>query len=406
MEPDPAELMTGQGEFRPPLAGVRVVDLTSVVAGPYATLLLADFGADVIKVEAPGGDVARDLGPRAHPGMAAVFLNCNRGKRSVVLDLTTDAHRRVLKRLCDTADVFVHNLRPDAARRCGADAPTLRHGHPELVHCTIRGFGSAGPYRDLPAYDDIVQAAAGIASAQEWMVGEPSYVASAVGDKVSGVTAAFAIAAALHRRAIDGDGAEIEVPMAESLAAFGLVEHLWGRTFLPPRGEARYPRMATPARRPFPTADGFISVVVYTNRNWYDFFEMIGEPALAQEDRFSTLEGRTEHLEELYALVAEHLRTDTTAAWFDRLSAVGIPAVPYNRVDDLFDDPHLAAVGFWERTEHPTEGTLLQVPTPIVFDGHRAPVGTPAPALGADTQRVLAGLGMGENPSTEQEETT
>jgi crotonobetainyl-CoA:carnitine CoA-transferase CaiB-like acyl-CoA transferase len=372
-----------------PLDGVRVVDLTTVVAGPYATQLLADLGADVVKVESPGGDAARDLGPRVHDGMAAVFLNCNRAKRSVVLDLTDADSRALLKRLTDRADVFVHNLRPDAAVRCGADAETLRAGHPELVHCAIRGFGSAGRYRDLPAYDDIIQAASGMAGQQEWTAGAPAYVVSAVGDKVSGLTAALAIAAALHGRAQTGAGATIEVPMAESVAAFGMIEHLWGRTFVPPRGEARYPRMSTVLRRPFATADGYISVVVYSKQNWERFFEMIGRPDLADDPRFATLAGRTEHLDELYTLVGDHIAGATTAEWFDRLTAAGIPAVPYNRVDDLFEDPHLADVGFWQEVEHPTEGPLLQVSTPLTFDGERLPLGAPAPRLGADTDAVL-----------------
>ncbi len=375
-----------------PLDGVRVVDLTTVVAGPYATQLLADLGADVVKVESPGGDPARDLGPRVHDGMAAVFLNCNRAKRSVVLDLTDADSRRLLKRLTDRADVFVHNLRPDSARRCGADAETLRAGHSELVHCAIRGFGSTGRYRDLPAYDDIIQAASGMAGQQEWTAGAPAYVVSAVGDKVSGMTAALAIAAALHGRAQTGEGATIEVPMAESVAAFGMLEHLWGRTFVPPRGEARYPRMSTVLRRPFATADGYISVVVYSKQNWERFFEMIGRADLADDPRFDTLAGRTEHLDELYTLVGDHIAKATTAEWFDRLTAAGIPAVPYNRVDDLFDDPHLADVGFWQEVEHPTEGALLQVSTPVTFDGVRLPLGVPAPRLGADTEAVLDDL--------------
>ncbi|MFI5052799.1 MAG: CaiB/BaiF CoA transferase family protein [Acidimicrobiia bacterium] len=383
-----------------PFEGVRVVDLTTVVAGPYATQLLADLGADVIKVEAPTGDIARHLGPQANPGMGAVFLNCNRGKRSVVLDLTSADGRRTLKQLCDTADVFVENMRAEAAVRCGADAETLRAGHPELVHCSIHGFAADGPYRNLPAYDDIIQAASGVAGSQEWMAGEPTYVASAVADKVSGLTAAFAIAAALRQCAVDGAGAAIEVPMAESLAAFGLVEHLWGRTFVPPRGEARYPRMSSTRRRPFPTADGHLSVVVYTDRDWARFFELIGRSDLLNEERFATLQGRTEHLEEMYLLVAEHLRTDTTAVWFARLTEAGIPAVPYNRVDDLFVDEHFAAVGLLETTEHPTEGTLLQCPTPVRFDGSRPPLGAPAPLLGADTESVFAELGI-ELPTAE-----
>ena len=371
-----------------------MVDATTVVSGPYGTLLLADFGADVVKIESPQGDSARDLGPRAHPGMAAVFLTCNRGKRSVVLDLTTDDGRRALKELCDGADVFVHNMRTDAAARCGADAETLRAGHAELIHCAIRGFGGDGPYSDLAAYDDIVQAASGIAGAQEWMVGEPSYVANAMADKIAGLTAAFAISAALHRRTIDGDGAAIEVPMTEMLTSFGLVEHLWGRTFVPPLGEARYVRIASPSRRPFATADGHLAVVVYSDRNWADFFTLIDRPDLAADTRYATLEHRTAHLEELYGIVADALCTGTTQEWFARLQAAGIPAVPYNRVDDLFDDPHLTAVGFWEEMEHPTEGTLLQYATPITFDGEKPGLGRPAPALGADTDEVLRDAGV------------
>jgi len=376
-----------------PLEGVRVIDLTTVVAGPYASLLLADFGADVIKIEAPRGDLARDLGPRVNNDMGAVYLNFNRGKRSVVLDLTTDDGRRALKRLTDSADVFLHNMRPGAAERCGADAPTLRDGHPELVYCAMHGFRSTGPYRDLPAYDDIIQAASGVGGQQEWLHGEPTYMATAIGDKVSGMTGALAITAALHKRAVTGVGSEIEVPMAETLAAFGVLEHLWGRTFVPPRGEARYPRMSSTDRHPYRTSDGWLAVMVYTDDNWRRFFALIGRPELAAEERFATLKSRTEHLDELLRLVADALATGTTEEWFERLRDAQIPAVPYNRVDDLFDDEHLAAVGFWETMEHPTEGTLLQVRTPITFDGERPPLGVPAPRLGADTEAVLAELG-------------
>jgi crotonobetainyl-CoA:carnitine CoA-transferase CaiB-like acyl-CoA transferase len=376
-----------------PLAGVRVIDLTTVVAGPYASLLLADFGADVIKIEAPSGDLARDLGPRVHDGMGAVYLNFNRAKRSVVLDLATEAGRRTLKRLTDSADVFVHNMRPDAAERCGADSGTLCEGHPELVYCAMHGFRSTGPYRDLPAYDDIIQAASGVGGQQEWLHGEPTYMATAIGDKVSGMTGALAITAALHKRAVTGLGSVIEVPMAENLTAFSVLEHLWGRTFVPPRGEARYPRMSSTDRHPYQTADGWLAVMVYTDENWRRFFALIGRPELANEERFATLHSRTDHLDELLGLVADALRTGTTSEWFERLRTAQIPAVPYNRVDDLFDDEHLAAVGFWETVEHPTEGTLLQIRSPVTFDGVKPPLGAPAPRLGADTEAVLAELG-------------
>jgi len=375
-----------------PLDGVRVVDLTTVVSGPYGTLLLADFGADVVKVESPGGDLARDLGPRVHDDMGAVFLNCNRGKRSIVLDLKKAEARVQLRDLARDADVVVHNMRREAAVRCGADPATLTADHPRLVHCAIVGFGADGPYADLPAYDDTVQAVSGIAGAQEWMSGEPTYAANAMADKIAGLTAAFAIAAALRKREVDGRGSVIEVPMAELLASFGLVEHLWGRTFVPPRGEARYPRISSPVRRPFPTSDGHLAAVVYSDRDWSRFFALIGRPELAADPRYATLRDRTEHMEELYGLVAEHLAGDTTAAWFDRFTAAGIPSVPYNRIDDLFEDPHFRAVGLFEEVDHPTEGRLLQCPTPVTIDGVRLGHTRGAPRLGADTEAVLAEL--------------
>jgi crotonobetainyl-CoA:carnitine CoA-transferase CaiB-like acyl-CoA transferase len=372
-----------------PLDGVRVVDLTTVVSGPYGTLLLADFGADVVKVEAPTGDVARDLGPRVHDGMAAVYLACNRGKRSVVLDLATADGRARLAELAAASDVVVHNMRRDAAVRCGADPDTLLAANPDLVHCAIVGFGAEGPYADLPAYDDTVQAVSGIAGAQSWMHGEPAYAANAVADKVAGIAAAFAIAAALRKREVDGHGAVIEVPMAELLTSFGLVEHLWGRVFVPPRGDARYPRISSPARRPFPTADGHLAAVVYTDRDWSRFFVMIGRPELADEPRYATLHSRTQHLDELYTIVADALAGDTTAVWFERFREAGIPAAPYNSVDDVFDDEHFRAVGLFEEVDHPTEGRLLQCVTPITIDGRRVGNDGPAPALGADTDAVF-----------------
>jgi crotonobetainyl-CoA:carnitine CoA-transferase CaiB-like acyl-CoA transferase len=373
-----------------PLAGVRVVDLTTVVAGPYATQLLADLGADVIKIEAPAGDVARGLGPSVHPDMAAVFLNFNRNKRSVVLDLRSEAGRRQLRQITDTADVFVHNMRPDAAARCGAGPDDLCAGHPQLVYCAIHGFRSTSEFRDLAAYDDVIQAASGVAAQQEWLTDAPAYMPTAIADKVSGLIGALSITAALRRLEVTGRGSVIEVPMAEAITAFGVLEHLWGRTFVPPRGEARYPRISARERRPYATSDGWLSVVVYTDENWRRFFAMIGRPELAGEPRFASLASRTEHLDELLALLADTLAQATTQEWFDRFRAAGIPAVPYNRVDDLFDDEHLDAVGFWETAEHPSEGTLLQFRMPVTFDGEKPSLGAPAPRLGADTAAVLA----------------
>ena len=374
-----------------PLSGVTVVDLTTVVAGPYATLLLSDLGADVVKVEPPQGDPSRGLGPSVSEGMGAVFLNFNRGKKSVVLDLRTADGRVALKGLVDSADVFVHNLRSGPAARCGADAGSLKAGHPELVYCAIHGFQADGEHGDRSAYDDIIQATSGIAAQQEWLSDAPTYVGTALADKVSGMAAALAITTALHQRDVTGIGPEIEVPMADVLTAFGLLEHLWGRTFDPPLGEARYPRLSSRARRPYQTSDGWISVMVYSDDNWRQFFEILGRPELVGEQRFASLNARTAHLEELFAIVAEAMSTATTDEWLDRLHAAGIAAGRYNRVDDLFDDEYLADVGFWDRAEHPTEGTLLQFTTPLLFDGAKPPLGAPAPSLGEHTEQVLDG---------------
>jgi crotonobetainyl-CoA:carnitine CoA-transferase CaiB-like acyl-CoA transferase len=370
------------------LQGVRIVDLTSTLSGPYGTLLLGDLGAEVIKIESPGGDPIRDIGPRHSPDMGAIFLNLNRNKQSVVLDLTTDHGRDQLRRLCEGADVAIHNMRPSAAVRCGADASTLRHGHPELIHCAIRGFGE-GPYGDLAAYDDVIQAASGMAAQQAWVGGHPQYSASGVADKVAGMFAALAIAAALYRRSVTGVGSAIDIPMFETVTSFAMVEHLYGWTFVPPKGEPRYPRQGTPMRRPFRTADGYVAVVVYTNEHWARFFELIGRPELAHDERFMTLGSRTEHLDDVLQVVEDALAGGTSDEWVERLGTAGIPARKYVTVEGLFEDPHLAEVNFFRRQAHPTEGELLQVPTPIIVDGAVAGPGRPVSHLGQDSDEVL-----------------
>jgi crotonobetainyl-CoA:carnitine CoA-transferase CaiB-like acyl-CoA transferase len=371
------------------LDGVRVLDLTTTVSGPYCTTLLAEIGADVVKIESPTGDSARDLGPRRHEGMAAVFLHANRDKRGIVLDLHTVEGREALARLVSRSDVLVHNLRPAAAERCGADAAALRAVNPALVHCCIRGFGGDGPYADGAAYDDIIQAASGLAAQQAWVAGHPEYMATAIADKASAMAAAFAVVAALYRRGVSGEGCTIEVPMFETMASFGLVEHLWGRTFVPPEGVARYPRISTPLRRPFATTDGHLGVVVYTTEHWRRFFELIGRPELADDERYGSLASRGQHQRELVGLIADALASDTSANWMQRLHAAGIAAAPYNAVEDLFTDPHLEAVGLFETVEHPSEGTLLHAPTPIRYDGATASTRRGAPRLGEHTAEIL-----------------
>jgi formyl-CoA transferase len=365
-----------------------VVDLTSTLSGPYGTLLLADLGADIVKIEPPSGDPVRDIGPRSNPDMGAIFMNVNRGKRSAVLDLSTEHAWRTLKELCDSADVVIHNMHPDTAIRRRVDADSLREGHPELIHCAIRGFG-AGPYGDEPAYDDIIQAASGMAAMQEWLIGKPSYVGSSVADKSAGMVAAMVICAALYRRSMAGVGCAIEVPMFEVVTAFAMVEHLYGRTFEPPKGEAKYPREATPARRPMRTADGWIAVMVYTNEQWARFLTLIGRPELVDDPRFRTLGSRTDNISEVLGLVESALAQRTTAHWIAQMATARIAAHRYLLVDDLFDDPHLRATSFFRRHQHPTEGQLIQIPTPLQVDGRTPGVGRPARRLGADTTEVF-----------------
>jgi len=365
------------------LEGVRVVDLTSTLSGPYGTLVLADLGAEVVKVEPPAGDPLRDLGPRRHAHMAVGFLNVNRNKRSVVVDLSTETGRRSLNALCRTADVAVHNLRPDTAARCGADAATLRDGNPRLVHCAIRGYG-AGPSGHLPAYDDIIQATCGMAALQGRLTGQPHYVANAVVDKVVGLTAALAISAALYRRERSGQGCAIEVPMFETATAFTLVEHLFGQTLVPPVGDAVYPRQASPMRKLYRTTDGWVSVVVYTNEHWSRFLTLIGRPELTSDPRFVSLEARTLHLDEVLGVVADAMATASTAHWLDQLREAGIPADRYQSMDEVMTDTRLVDTGFYASVDHPTEGPLRAVPTPVVVDGRRPGPGRAAPRLGQD----------------------
>jgi crotonobetainyl-CoA:carnitine CoA-transferase CaiB-like acyl-CoA transferase len=368
-----------------PLGGVRVVEVTTVIAGPYSTLLLADLGAEVIHVEGPSGDVSRRVGPAANPEMGANHLTVNRGKRSVVLDLTTPEGRAGLKSLTDTADVFVHNLRPETVKRLGADSDTLRAGHPELIHCGIRGYGAGGRYQNLPAYDDVIQAQSGIAGLQEWMTGRPQYVANALADKVTGLMAALAVAAGLHQQALKGEGCVIEIPMFETITAFTLLEHMWGRTFIPPRGDARYPRQASPGRRPYQTADGWIAILVYTDRHWARFADLIGRPELATDARYKDVAARNRNVDTIFAIFDESLRAHTTDEWIRDLTEAGIPCARYNRLEGVFDDPHLIEVDFFQTLEHPTEGNLLQYVTPFLFNGQRPDLGMPARRLGEDT---------------------
>jgi crotonobetainyl-CoA:carnitine CoA-transferase CaiB-like acyl-CoA transferase len=375
------------------LQGVRVVDLTTVVMGPLATRMLADLGADVIWVEAPGGDVLREYEPMRSPKMGAFNMSVGRNKRSIVLDLKTDAGREALQDLIATADVFVTNMRRKAIERLGFTEKTVRAIRADIIYCTANGFGSDGPNADLTAYDDVIQAASGLASLFAWNGGEPQLVPSILADKVAATHVAFAIAAALFRRAQTGGGASIEVPMAETMAAFNLVEHLGGQTFRPQLGDFSYSRIRTPHRRPRRTADGWIVVLPYSTDNWHRFFEFIGQPELKQDPRFATGPDRITNSDTLYGLLDDIIKTRTTKEWTTFCSEHSIPASEVVDLEKIGEHPHFSAVGLLQDDEHPTEGAYRYVRSSILIDGEQSPIRRHAPRLGADTEEVLRELG-------------
>jgi crotonobetainyl-CoA:carnitine CoA-transferase CaiB-like acyl-CoA transferase len=377
-----------------PLSGIRIIDLTTIVLGPLATLTLAGLGAEVIKVESPEGDNVRSAGVARHDGMGHVFLHGNRGKRSIVLDLKQAAAREVLLTLLRSADVFLSNVRPAAMKRLGLDAATLAAANPRLVQVTACGYGSSGPYADKPAYDDLIQGAAGIPwLMQEHVSAEPAYAPLSLADRVTGLHVAYAISAALFARERTGCGQQVEVPMFECVAHFVLADHMAGRSFVPAEGEGGYDRLLSTNRRPYRTADGHLCVLVYNDRQWRNFLEAIGRPEQFDDPRFATQRSRALDIHAVYGWVAEVMRSRSTSEWQRLLDAADIPNQVPNSLDDVLADPHLRATGFITEERHPTEGPLLVLGSPTVWAGSVTPALAPAPALGQHTAEVLAEAG-------------
>ena len=373
-----------------PLAGIRVVDLTAVVMGPYCTQIMADMGADVIKVEPPEGDNARYISIGPAPGMSGVFVNVNRGKRSVVLDLRTDDGKAALRELIAEADVFIHSMRARAIAKLGFGYDDVVAINPGIVYTNCYGYSRRGPEADRPAYDDVIQAQSGVAALQQRLTGETTYVGTIVADKVGGLTALYATMMALFHRERTGEGQEVEVSMFETMATFLLVEHANGAMFTPPLGPAVYPRTVARDRKPYPTKDGHVAVLIYNDKHWNAFVRSV-KPAWIEEygEAFASLEQRAKQIDVMYALIGQTLAERTTAEWLDLFRELEIPAAAIQTPDELFDDPHMNAVGLFE-TVDTAHGPVRFPGVPTWFSRTPGRVAGPAPELGADTAAVLA----------------
>jgi len=341
-----------------PLHGLTVLDLSSVILGPMAGQYLGDMGADVIKVEGPEGDVTRSIGPRRSEGMGALFMANNRNKRSVVLDLKTEDGRATLRRLAARCDVLLHSTRSAAAARLGVSYAALAALNPRLIYCHVSGFADDGPYGGRPAYDDIIQALSGLAMLQKVAAREPRYVPSIIADKVTAVHAAYAIALALFRRERTGEGQEVVVPMLETMVAFNAHEHLGGAVFEPTVGRMGYEPIRQGMRRPFPTRDGHLCLLPYTDAHWKSFFALVARPDLAADPAYATMRGRQADIGRVYAEIGRQVAARTNAEWQALLGGTDIPNAVLNDLEDLLDDPHLAATGFWEMREDPVAACL------------------------------------------------
>lgn len=386
--------MKPESQKKGPLEGVVVLDLTSVLMGPYCTQILGDMGADVVKVESPTGDTSRQGGIAKSQGLPGNFLNINRNKRGIVIDLKSGPGREALLRMARKADVLVHSLRPHTIGKLGLDYATLREVNPGLVVCGMFGFGSRGRYAPKAAYDDIIQAASGIAFLQEKVAGKPAYVPTVLADKVAGLSGAYAIAMALYHKARTGEGQEVEIPMFETLSAFVLIEHLMGHAFQPPISAPLYERVVSSFRRPYKTATGQLAVLVYNNKQWANFLELIGRRELVGTGIFESMATRLRNIDEVYAFVEETLATKPAEEWRELLDAAGIPVMPVLSTTDLFTDPHMADVGFFQEFSHPTAGALRYPDVTARFSATPGSVRRMGPALGEHTEEVLRQFGF------------
>jgi crotonobetainyl-CoA:carnitine CoA-transferase CaiB-like acyl-CoA transferase len=371
---------------------MRVLDMTTVIMGPYATRILADMGADVIKIEGPEGDSFRTYGPFNSPGMGGSILNLHRNKRSIILDLKHPEAREALDRLIAGADALIHNLRPGAAQRLGLNWQTVALVNPAIVLCAARGFSAEGPYGDKAAYDDLIQASSGFAALVGQLYGEPRYAPTSWCDKVAGQAIAYSVLGALIHRLRSGQGQAVEVPMFEVATDFMLVEHFGAMAFDPPKGPPGFKRQLALGRKPYRTADGHACILPYSDRNWRDFFAFIGRPELADEPRFAELGSRVAHIEELYGIVEREAARFTTLQWVEFCDSVAIPAMPVLSFEAIANDAHAIATGMFQRVEHPSEGPYRYIRPPVRFSRTPSTLARHAPRAGEHTREILEEL--------------
>lgn len=382
--------MAEQDKPKGPLAGVRVVDLTTVVMGPSCTQILGDLGADIIKVEQPEGDSTRGIGPARNHGMGPLFLQNNRNKRSVMLNLKTAEGMSALHDLLRTADVFVTNIRPQAIARLGLDYAGVSAVNPRIIYAAAVAYGRGGPDAGRPVYDDIMQASAGISDLFAKVDGKPRQAPVNICDRITGLYLTISLTSALFHRAMTGEGQEIEVPMLETMAQFVLGDHMAGSVFVPPLGPLGYMRLLSRHRGPYPTKDGHICIVVYTDAQWRAFTDLIGDPGLIDRDeRFADQTIRTANAELCGEYIARYTPERTTEEWMDFCRSIDIPAAPVTKLEDLFEHPHLKAVDMFDTMDHPTEGTIRTARFPVTFSKTPAAINRPAPRLGEHTDEVL-----------------
>lgn len=382
-----------------PLNGLTVVDLTTVVMGPYATQILGDLGASVIKVEAPGGDNVRHVGPMKNRGMGHMFLHLNRNKKSIVLDLKQSAGRDALLKIAEKADVLIYNIRPQAMQRLRLGYADVAAVNPRIIYVGAYGFGQQGPYAARPAYDDLIQGMSGLPwLLQQSGAEEPRYIPATLADRIVGLHAVYAVTTALYHRERTGTGQAVEVPMFECMSQMILGDHFGGRTFDPPAGAAGYARVLAPQRKPFRTKDGYICVLMYNDKQWQGFFRLIGRDDLYRDDpRFNSHENRSARIDEVNSFVAGEMLKRSTGEWLDALMAADIPVARMNAIDDVIDDEHLNGNGFIRMEEHPTEGSLRTTSAATQWSHTPPAPQCGAPRLGEHGAEVLLAAGYSDD---------